>query len=386
MKNRVLDTLVTLVGGPFSPIGMGEHVRCTYRAFKGVAVRPRILNVDPTPTHDDDIEREFMPVCTSALSAINVFHINGNNVEEVLGHFSIRDQYQDKYNIIYPAWELERYPEEWAEQLERFDEVWAPSLFIKKSIEALYSKPVVHMPLACEVSLVSFKSRRYFGIPESDYVFLFFFDIRSFYTRKNPLGILSCFKGIFASKAYPQARLVLKVNGAELNPELVQQLKDELQGLSENVHFFPQVMTDNEIKNLVRCCDCFISLHRSEGFGRGMAEAMALGKPVIATGYSGNMDFMTPEVSYPLDYRLIPLKEGEYPHFENQVWADPDLDQAVGVIKSLLEHPEEGRIKGAAARRHMMAKFSYNAIGLNYLNRVEALLDLWRGVGEQGSK
>jgi len=373
MQNRALDSLVTLAGGPLSPIGMGEHVRCTYRALKEVAVKPRILNLDPTPTHDKDIEREFMPLCTANLSSINIFHINGNNVEEALEHFNVRNQYQDRYNIIYPAWELERYPLVWAEQLDRFDEVWAPSAFIKKAIEKVCGKPVIHMPLACEVSLTSFKSRRYFSIPESDYVFLFFFDIRSYYSRKNPLGILSCFKEIFSSKAYPHARLVLKINGAELNPELVQQLKEELYRLSEKINFFPEVMTDNEIKNLVRCSDCFISLHRSEGFGRGMAEAMALGKPVIATGYSGNMDFMTPKVSYPLDYTLVPLKEGEYPHYEDQVWADPDLAQAVEYIKLLLDRPEEGRVKGAAARRHMMAKFSYNSIGLHYLDRIEAL-------------
>jgi glycosyltransferase involved in cell wall biosynthesis len=373
VNKRENNNFVTLLGGPFSPIGMGEHIRCTYRALREVALKPSILNLDLTPTYDAALEREYSSVCTSSIGAINIFHINGNNVDEVMNHFDVRREFHKKYNIIYPAWELERYPTEWAEKLDYFDEIWAPSMFIKNSIEKVCNKPVLHMPLACEVILNEYRSRRYFGIPESDYVFLFFFDIRSYYTRKNPKGILSCFKEIFSSKTHPQARLVIKINGAELSHELVQQLKEELCSLSPKVNFFPQVMTDNEIKNLIRCSDCFISLHRSEGFGRGMAEAMALGKPVIATGYSGNLDFMNSEIAYLLDYILIPVKEGEYPHYENQVWAEPNLSQAVLHIQSLLEKPEEGRKKGAAAKRHMGAKFSYNSIGLNYLERIESL-------------
>src|SRR5512136_3068638 len=94
-----------------------------------------------------------------------------------------------------------------------------------------------------------------------------------------------------------------------------------------------KVFSDNEMRNLIRCCDCFVSLHRSEGFGLGMAEAMYMGKPVIATAYSGNLAFMNESISCLVDYKLIPVEEGQYPFPKGQVWADPDLDQAAYFVQ-----------------------------------------------------
>lgn len=363
---------ISLVGHPYAPIGMGEHVRCTYRALRSVAMRPTVTDIYKLVPPDIDELQEFAGVCVDKPSDINIFHINGNEVEQSLAHLGVTNRW-DGYNIVYPAWELSRYPKEWAAQLDRFDEIWAPSWFIKESVEAACKKPVIHMPLACEVMLSSFISRRYFGIPETDYAFLFFFDVRSYATRKNPRAVIESFHMLLKVRPYAKVRLVLKVNGAEMAPDVMRQLHDEMEGIANHVTIFHQLMTDNEAKNLVRCCDCFVSLHRSEGFGRGISEAMALGKPVIATGYSGNMEFMNPEVSFPVTYDLISLADGEYPHCENQVWANPDIEDAAQYMVKLIDDPESGRAVGKKAHLHMKKNFSYSAIGLNYRMRFEEI-------------
>lgn len=372
MSSENRSRSVSLVGHPYAPIGMGEHVRCTYRALRSVAMRPTVRDIYKLVPPDTDELQEFAGVCVDKHSDINIFHINGDEVEQSLAHFG-KATYSGSYNIVYPAWELARYPKEWAIQLDRFDEIWAPSWFIKESLEASCKKPIVHMPLACEVVLSSFLSRRYFGIPETDYTFLFFFDSRSYATRKNPGAVIESFRRLLKARPYAMSRLVLKVNGAEMVSDIIQHLHKEHKDISNHVTILQQLMTDNEAKNLVRCCDCFVSLHRSEGFGRGISEAMALGKPVIATGYSGNMEFMNPDVSFPVAYDLIPLIEGEYPHWEGQVWAEADVSDAAHHMIRLIDDPEKGRAVGKKAHLHMKKNFSYSAIGMNYRVRLEKI-------------
>lgn len=370
------NSSINLVGHPYAPIGMGEHVRCTYRALRSVAMRPTLTDIYKLVEPGTDELQEFAGVCVDQPSDINVFHINGNEVEQSLKHLEVHNRW-DGYNIVYPAWELSRYPKEWADQLDRFDEIWAPSWFIKESLETACKKSVIHMPLACEVVMTSLISRRYFGIPETDYTFLFFFDIRSYTSRKNPRAVIESFRRLLKARPFAKVRLILKINGAEMAPDVMRQLHDELTGIANHVTILHQLMTDNEAKNLVRCCDCFVSLHRSEGFGRGISEAMALGKPVIATGYSGNMEFMNTDVSFPVAYDLIPLCEGEYPHGENQVWADPDIEVAANYMVKLTDEPELGWAIGKMARTHMKKNYSYSAIGLNYRTRIE---EIWEAI------
>ena len=362
-----------LVGHPFAPIGMGEHLRTTFRALRSIGQSPVITDVYKLAKPDADETHEFSAACTDEPADINIFHINGDEVEQVLQHLSGVREWSG-YNIIYPLWELARYPEEWAKQLDRFDEIWAPSRFVHDSLEAACSKPVVHMPLACEVALQSFFGRRYFSIPETDYTFLFFYDLRSYSTRKNPEAVINAFRNLLAKRPYSKIHLVIKVNGVETNPGAFKALCEELTDLRQHVTLFQKMITSNEVKNLVRCCDCFVSLHRSEGFGFGIAEAMVLGKPVIATAYSGNMDFMAAHIAYDIDYKLIPLSDGDYPHYQGQVWADPDWEQASFQMINLVDDPNQGRLLGKRARDHMKSYFSHRSTGLRYINRLDDIL------------
>lgn len=363
---------VCLVGHPFAPIGRGEDVRCTFRALRSAAVRPAIVDLYGHCRPDADALEEFGPFLRKAPGAVNVFHLNGDEVDLALA--TVGDALpENAYNIVYPAWELSRYPREWALQLDRFDEIWAPSTFIRDALVPAVAKPVVHMPLACEVSLSSFRSRRYYGIPEAAYAFLFFFDFRSFAFRKNPQAVIRAFQRVCRLRPSANACLVIKVHGGEAAPDALEALQRDLAGLRDRVVLIDESMSDSDTKNLVRCCDCFVSLHRSEGFGRGLAEAMYLGKPVVATRYSGNLDFMDDDTAYLVDHTLVPVKPGEYPFPESQVWADADVEQAAAHMALLLDDPERGRITGRAASQAVRTRIGWRAAGTRYRERLEAI-------------
>lgn len=361
-----------LVGHPYMPIGMGEHIRGTCRAFRSVARQTTLLDIYKLAAPETDELSEFSGVCTDEPGAVNIFHINGNEVEQALAHLAYHRPLTG-YNIIYPLWELPNYPAEWARQLDRFDEIWAPSRFIYDSLRQACSKPVFHLSMPCEPALTSFLGRRYFRLPETEYTFLFFYDLRSYTTRKNPQAVARAFRRLLEQRPFAKTHLAIKVNGVESNPEEFKALCEALKDLKGHLTLFQQVMTGNEVKNLVRCCDCFVSLHRSEGYGLGIAEAMVLGKPVIATAWSGNMDFMEPSVSYGVSCRLIPLAEGDYPHAAGQVWADPDWEEAASHMVRLIDDPAEGRRLGHLASRHMRRHFGYRPTGARYIERLGAI-------------
>jgi glycosyltransferase involved in cell wall biosynthesis len=369
MAALTADTV--LVGHPFAPIGMGEHIRSVYRSLRRVGLRTRLLDIYGMNEPESPMLAEMKSALTRDLGGVNVFHINGDEVAQVLSHLSLRP---DAYNIIYPAWELSRYPEEWARQLDRFDEIWAPSRFIEQSVAPAVQRPVIHMPLACEVLLSSFLGRRYFGIPEGAYAFLFFFDFRSYASRKNPEAVVECFQRLLIERPHTATSLVIKVHGAEHAPTEASRLAALLANTAGRAVVIDRTMTDNEVKNLVRCCDSFVSLHRSEGFGRGLAEAMYLGKPVIATAYSGNMDFTAEGNSFLVRYRSIEVPKGAYPFYGDQVWADPDLNEATRHMVCLVDNPNHGREIGRLASLGIRTAFSYRRAGLRYSERLNAIM------------
>lgn len=366
-----------LVGHPFVPIGRGEDIRCSFRALQTVGYTLPIYDIYSYEKTDPNIEKEFSNHLVKKLSpTINIFYINGDEIDQVLDHIN-KDLLPGAYNIIYPQWELSIYPQEWSERLNRFDEIWAPSKFVFDTIKKTISKPIFHMPLTTHVQLDSFLGRRYFNIPESSYVFLFFFDFRSYIDRKNPITVVNTFKKVCENRPNDDIYLIVKINRPDsLFESDVQKFIDTINkgSYKDRIIIIDKVFTDNEIKNLVRCCDCFISLHRSEGFGRGMAEAMFLGKPVIATGYSGNLDFMNDDNSCLVRYKLIYVKEGCYPYAKGQIWADPDVEHAVNHMIKLMDDRNYGRELGNIASRHIRTYFNYVPIGIKYKDRIDNIL------------
>jgi glycosyltransferase involved in cell wall biosynthesis len=367
---------VSLIGYATGWTGRAEHVRAVWRALKTAGISAKIYNAggfDPTDKRND---LELISRFDERLQpGIRIFSLNGDEVQSVLDVLEARQpgSFQSGYNIIFPAWELPRYPQEWARELDRFDEVWTASPFADQSIKAAVTVPVFQLPNACEPHITELRERSYFDIPEDRFVILFFFDVWSYAERKNPWAVVEAFRRLLAARPNAPIHLIMKLNNSSRDAGVLQRLVAATAGFRDRVTFLDTVMQSNDVKNLVRCCDCFLSLHRSEGFGRGPAEAMFYGKPVVATGWSGNMEYMNSRVSFPVGYRLIPPKDGEYLHSENQVWADPDIAQAVQILSKLVDDPIYARTSGDRARAHMRANYSDAAIGKRYRARLEAI-------------
>jgi glycosyltransferase involved in cell wall biosynthesis len=370
---------VTLVGHPYAPIGMGEHLRCTFRAMRSVGVRPKLIDLYQLHLPEPEQLCEFGPAISDATNGVEIHHLNGDELPQSEVTMAARFGPPSRYRIIYPLWELSRYPEEWARGLEKFDEIWAPSRFIFDALVSVVSKPVIHMPLASEAIITNFLSRRWFGIEENSYVFLFFFDVRSYVERKNPQGVLAAFRKLVSARPYGKFTLVLKVNSDQKNDSAAQDLRRACADLGARVMFIDKTLSDNETKNLIRNCDCFISLHRSEGFGKGLCEAMSLGKPVIGTAYSGNLDFMNHENALMVDFKEIPVSPGQYPYAEGQVWADPSVEHACTQMTKLVDNPSLGAGLGREALLTTRLHFSYRAAGARYLKRLSEINNLKQG-------
>jgi hypothetical protein len=192
-------------------LGAGRALRAVFSSLRGVGVPVKIRDVwhsqAPEPAH----VAMLVPSVTESYGAINIFHLNGDEVETALERLS---PLPPGRNIIYPLWELPRYPSIWAQQLESFDEVWAMSDPIRRSISQEVDRPVLHMPLGTEISIDQFFNRRYFGIPEGAFAFLFSFDCRSYIARKNPQAVVACFRCLLAARPWAQVCLVIKLQAA----------------------------------------------------------------------------------------------------------------------------------------------------------------------------
>ena len=368
------EITVSVVGHPYAPIGMGEHARSVFRACQTARLKTTMVDIYKMYDQPDISFQKGISAHYSELigDGVNIFCINGDEVENSLKALEKRGAGRG-YNIIYPAWELAKYPKEWAEQLDRFDEIWAPSQFIKDSIEPVVNKPVVHMPLACEVSDITNCTRRYFGIPESSYAFLFAFDFLSYRERKNPEAVIDAFRIFCERNPNEDAVLVIKTNNGEKKKDAYESFLNKIGKIKYQVVVINETLSDADMKALLYLCDCFVSMHRSEGFGRGLAEAMYLGKPVIATGYSGNMDFCDGNTSFILEYELIPVNPGEYPFWQDQEWANASVEHCCDLMEKLVKEPDIGRLKGALGRAKIYSDLSYQAIGLRYLDRIRYL-------------
>jgi hypothetical protein len=175
-----------------------------------------------------------------------------------------------------------------------------------------------------------------FGLPEDEFIFLFIFDFQSTFVRKNPLAVAEAFRHAFRPEE--PARLVLKFINSDQDPTNFQRLKSLVAG--QRVTLIEDYFSGDRTKGLMAVSDCYISLHRAEGFGMTLAESMALGKPVIGTGWSGNLDFMSVANSALVDYRLEPLLKTVGLYQAGQLWATPSVEAAAAWMRRLYEQRE----------------------------------------------
>ena len=274
---------------------------------------------------------------------VNIIHVNAS--EFMVAYLSMgRDVWNYRYNIGYWAWELETFPEEWIPAFKLVDEVWTPSDFVTNTLKKYTDKPVVTVP-HCVAPVADKKyDRKHFGLPEDKSLFLVMYNSGSVMERKNPLAAIKAFKEAFCKdeetkRKYKDVGLVIKVSEAELSADdekIISSVIDK----DDNIYYMCGQINKTEVNSLLADVDVYVSLHRSEGFGLVMAEAMYLGTPVIATNWSGNTEFMNSDTACMVGYDLIEL-DRDYDVFKKgNVWADAHVDEAADYMKRLYEDKE----------------------------------------------
>jgi glycosyltransferase involved in cell wall biosynthesis len=342
---------VNVAGYFTSEKGVGEAGRATVRALRAAGMPVELNDVVDSGSENRDSPgwsfSELNPY------PVNLVHVNADQFPHVAATRS-EAYFAGRINIGFWFWELSAFPEEWWPGCSRLDEVWVATAFAQEAVARVVPVPVVRMPVALEPAPAArpARERARFGLPEDAFVFLFAFDFHSFLERKNPLGLIEAFRLAFGDD--DRVRLVLKsahsIDAASGNPVT---LVHEAAARAKNVTIIDAVLAREEMNALMTTADCYVSLHRSEGFGLPIAEAMRAGTPVIVTGYSGNMDFTTPANSFLVGYRLIELDRDHGPYRKGNLWADPDLEHAAELMRHVVERPEAAREVGRRGREHI---------------------------------
>lgn len=371
---------VNLVGYAFGELGIGEDVRMAGRALLAANVPFTMINFKPgddIPQNDHSMAKF---VSHHSPYAVNIFCMTA---QENGRHFLMqgKGRYGGRYNIGYWPWELSGWPRDWELSFDLVDEVWVSSQHTYNSLADICPKPLFRMPMAVEIpEITAFKTqahaRAHFALPEEAKLFCFSFDFNSSMYRKNPKACVDAFLNAFPNSDFKRSDvgLVIKVHSPS-QPNAAWAALKRLAAKDGRIHIIEGTLSKPDLLALYKACDCFLSLHRAEGFGRGIAEALKLGLHVIATGYSGNVDFCKAPQADLVDYTLIPVEPGQYPYAEGQVWAEPDIEHATKLMVDYVQSIQDIQSKKSkqSKRRDQWSGFDAKVVGARYQKRLQQI-------------
>ena len=343
---------IKIIGYLNAESGIGEVARLLIRAIEEAQIPYSTQIFSRTASRKN---HPFLEKKDCIDSKVNLICINADQMP----HFVKKADpsfFKESRNIGVWFWELEEFPTKYLASLNYVDEIWVASDFTRNALSKLTSKPIYTFPLPIlpmdqETSLY----RSSLGIPLDRYLFLYCFDFFSIFNRKNPLGLIKAFKKAFAPNEGPFL-LIKSINGKKHYLKL-RKLYKEARGRSD-IFILDQYFSNKEKNELMNLCDAYISLHRAEGFGLTLAEAMSLGKPVIGTHYSGNLTFMNQENSFLCPYELMPVGRGSAPYPSHAVWGEPNLEEAAKLMRYVVKNPKEAQCRGKRAQEELQKSHS----------------------------
>lgn len=360
---------LNIVGFARGELGIGEDVRMAARAC-ATNTLPFVI-YEPTyaiASRQGDLSANEYLV-NEPHYAVNLTFLPGVEAQRL--YFQDGGKlFNKRYNIGAWQWELPHWPDSLRRALPLAQELWCASTFIMETMQRATRVPVLHMPMGVALPELTPIKRRAHGLPDDIFLYLFVFDGLSWGERKNPLGVIRAFQDAFPKQQ--DVRLVVKVMNATQDMFFWRCILEKA-AKDTRILCINEIYSRAQILNLFACCDAYISLHRAEGFGRTIAEAMLLEKPVIATAWSGNADFTNEETAFPVTGKLIPLNKNDYIFWEDQYWCEPDHDMAVAALRECFYNPALAKIKAKAGQTVIRKNYSPETVGQLYIKRLREL-------------
>ncbi|MGL5439558.1 MAG: glycosyltransferase [Filifactoraceae bacterium] len=361
---------INVIGAIKSEIGLGQSCRLLARAVLNTNLPSTIYNYkitnsvqqkDNTFDNVTDIEIKYN---------INIIHINPYDMPLAVATLGM-EFWNKRYNIGYWLWELEEFPKEWESHFKYVDEIWTPSDFVSQSIRKSTNLPVRTIPYAIKADSSEVMDREYFNLPKDKFLFITMFDSNSTMGRKNPLGAINAYKQAFRDDD-DSVGLIIKVNNGQKSD--IQKIKELLIGY-KNIFIIDKILEKIEVNSLIKDSDVLISLHRAEGYGLPIAEAMFLGTPTIATNWSSNVEFSSKERNCLVDYTLINIEEDYAMYKKGNRWADPDINHAAQYMVKLKNDKIYYNSIRVKAKEYMEQHLNKDNISKIIENRIKEILE-----------
>lgn len=361
---------VNILGYIHGQFGLAEAARGYARALidNRVPVALRDINLDLPHAWDDHALDAYID--NDVPHPVSIIFVNPDFLDRALQDIG-KARLKGHYLIACWFWELETLPDAWLPALELVDEIMVATAFVEQAVRRVTDKPVLRVPMPLGTMEDSGLQRADFGLPEQAFVFLVTFDFSSRMERKNPAAAIRAFRDAFPLERR-DVRLLIKSSNGYRFPHWIKQIFDLAEG-DDRIILRDDVIDREHLNALQRCCDAYVSLHRAEGFGMGLAECMAIGKPVVATAWSGNMEFMDAESAALVDFTFVPVGEGEYPGGEGQRWADADVAEAASWMRRLADSPASRVALGMAGLEHVKSKLSAPVAAARIIDRLKDL-------------
>lgn len=357
---------VNIVGHFCHPSGLRVSVESITAALARVGVESSLRDIR-TDVKDDPFHARFDG---PEMHGITLIHTQPEPYfPEVYIRADLAEHSPRTYRIGYWYWEFDSIPDSWIDVGTQVDEVWTATDFIARGLRERLSVPVHRLFPGVRLNPFEVRKLSDFGLNDDHYTFLFTFHMMSVMERKNPLGLVRAFKMAFRKEE--RVSLVLKTVFGDRQPEELQRLREAAAGA--NITIIDQVFSPDEVLSLMNACDAYVSLHRSEGLGLTMAEAMLLGKPVIATGFSGNVDFMNDGNSLLVPFELVKVGKSIPPYTADLEWAEPSLEDAAKYMRRVFDDQAWSREIGARAKASAQSQLSLDAAGLRMKARLEEI-------------
>ncbi|MGQ0839910.1 glycosyltransferase [Actinokineospora sp.] len=359
---------VNLAGYLTADLGLGEMGRVVHDVLRHAAVPIAAV-----------VEEQAL-TCGLSLAApsttgrpkypVSVLAVNSDYTKLLLDSYP--EVGHGRYRIGLWAWELEEFPDWLHSGFDLVDEVWTVSEFCRRSIAAHSPVPVKVIPVPVPDPGEVVRPERRPGDPIR---FLFAFDFNSTAARKNPDGLVSAFQRAFPGRA--DVRLTIKATNSGPHAAAAERLRTAIADDSR-IELIDRYLSTADFTALYATSDAYVSLHRSEGFGLTVAEAMIRGLPVIATAYAGTAEFFGEGLGWPVPYRMAPVGPGSPPYQATALWADPDLDAAAAAMRAVADDPAEAARRGSAARAHLLRTRTVEAAAEWMRRELDAAYRAWR--------